>query len=317
MSVPRRLARRLISLPEGLPDAAQAVVEVTKASNVKLQTAAPTRPGKYSFFRYRDHRVDLFVKTRLKPVTSREQIERLAGQAAGEANCAPRLYPTSNERVLITDYVEAPKVGWQQTRSEDFRQRFAQQLRVFSSLRPSIPRVQGQDTELNQLLGWPYYQKQGLSGRTKSLLPPAALEKRLLWALDRLKADPTPVVFSHYDLTRKNLMYRPGMQLLLIDFDKVGWADPLRGYGQFYGYNNLPAEEVDGVLKLFYQRPPTAAERRRFALWLTVMSIDHYWFKLIENKDHSRAARRKVDHILQLDALLPDMPKLNANPFAA
>ncbi len=123
---------------------------------------------------------------------------------------------------------------------------------------------------------------------------------------------PVEIVFAHNDLLAANFI-DDGRRLWLIDWDYAGFNSPLFDLANLCANNHLPPEQERGLLESYYERPVSAALRRRYcamkcasalreAMWSMVSEIHSdidfdygaYTARNMENFEHIHADFRKL-----------------------
>ena len=89
---------------------------------------------------------------------------------------------------------------------------------------------------------------------------------RLLAAAELLEnaVSPIELVFGHNDLLAANLI-DDGRRLWLVDWEYGGFNSPLFDLGGLASNSELRPEQEDWLLEAYFERPPSAALRRRYA----------------------------------------------------
>jgi thiamine kinase-like enzyme len=89
---------------------------------------------------------------------------------------------------------------------------------------------------------------------------------RLLAAAERLERMVGPIapVFAHNDLLAANLI-DDGRRLWLVDWEYGGFNSALFDLGGLASNNELAPEQEDWLLESYFEQPPTAELRRRYA----------------------------------------------------
>ncbi|MFC4452191.1 phosphotransferase family protein [Deinococcus sonorensis] len=133
--------------------------------------------------------------------------------------------------------------------------------------------------------------------RFRSALAPYPLEDLLEAVegpLERGELD-VPAAFCHLDLWQDNILINPRTrELLVIDWTRAGWDDPLRDFALFKTgtLDLLPAQSsLDAALEMLPDRAPATLGRFRAYLAHTYLH-DLYWFLM--NEPYAFEEQRQV-----------------------
>ncbi|EYB67897.1 aminoglycoside phosphotransferase [Deinococcus phoenicis] len=116
-----------------------------------------------------------------------------------------------------------------------------------------------------------------------------------------------PAAFCHLDLWHDNILIEPGGEVLVIDWTKAGWDDPLRDIALLKtGTLDLLGLDasLDAALTFLPDHAPTTLTRLRAYLAHTYLH-DLYWFLMNEPYEFDRQRRLKLPRARHVLARLP------------
>lgn len=116
-----------------------------------------------------------------------------------------------------------------------------------------------------------------------------------------------PAVFCHLDMWHDNILISSGGDVLVIDWTKAGWDDPLRDLALLKTgtLDLLPAQQsLDAALSFLPDRSPGTLRRYRAYVALTTLH-DLYWFLMNEPYEFDGQKARKVRRARHVLAALP------------
>ncbi|WP_019587078.1 phosphotransferase [Deinococcus apachensis] len=116
-----------------------------------------------------------------------------------------------------------------------------------------------------------------------------------------------PAAFCHLDLWHDNILIAPGGDVLVIDWTKAGWDDPLRDVALLKtGTLDLlnPDASLDAALTFLPDQSPETVTRLRAYLAHTYLH-DLYWFLMNEPYEFDRQQRLKLPRARHVLARLP------------
>ena len=117
-----------------------------------------------------------------------------------------------------------------------------------------------------------------------------------------------PAVFCHLDMWHDNILISPGGEVLLIDWTKAGFDDPLRDLALLKtGTLDLlpPDESLQAALSFLPdQEAPTLARYRAYIAMTTLHDL--YWFLMNEPYEFTAQRSRKLPRARHVLARLPE-----------
>lgn len=117
-----------------------------------------------------------------------------------------------------------------------------------------------------------------------------------------------PAAFCHLDLWQDNILINPQGAVLIIDWTKAAWDDPLRDLALLKTgtLDLLPADEsLAAALTFLPDQQPQTLTRYRAYLALTTLH-DLYWFLMNEPYEFDTQRQRKVRRARHALARLPE-----------
>jgi CTP:phosphocholine cytidylyltransferase-like protein/thiamine kinase-like enzyme len=88
--------------------------------------------------------------------------------------------------------------------------------------------------------------------------------------LSELKGMDLPLTFSHIDPHVDNFIVLPNGEFKLIDWEYAGMCDPLIDLSMFALYGCLDEEQVEGLMRKYFEKAPTGEERLRIFMYMAL-----------------------------------------------
>lgn len=264
----------------------------------------PTLPGPRQIMIIINHYGN--IRYRKKLAATRETVAHAARLGMG-----PMLYPTKDPYSIVTDYIDAPSLTFEQTRLASVRNAFIDHMRNLHRDPPDVEDAKLPGDQLG-LQGWPKWRDGGFVTGTANTSPlkPTQLAAHMQEVYAEIERSPANKTFTHGDTLRRNVIWSDG-KLYLVDWNDHGLGDPMRDLAKFFGFNQLMAHEVYPVLERYLERKPTSAEQRHLAMWLQAQAIDHYSYLVMTERSRMKGIGHKIAHILDLASALSDLPKID------
>lgn len=100
------------------------------------------------------------------------------------------------------------------------------------------------------------------------------IRERIVPINHKIKKDNWQVTLSHNDIYAPNLLLS-GEELYLIDWEYAGDSDIGNDLCKLFAAEDLPLDEIDDVLSVYYKRKPTSSEKRHI---LGCAAVNYYYW---------------------------------------